>query len=171
MRRNTPGLVAEQFRHRPSRVDPRSGRCRDCESTHGTNGRAVRRFVDDAHVLRFAPRPRERDGGASRETAATNCLPDTTVTWSILNVVVPLQIPGWMGSAFRRHVYRRLPSRVYGRRFGWNVTLSFARPLSGRLGIFAGAHRERKLCSPAIRFWKLPRRLTASLPPIRTILR
>lgn len=58
-----------------------------------------------------------------------------------------LQIPGWMGSAFRRHVYRRLPSRAYGRRFGWNVTLSSRDRYLDGLAFLPALDRERKLFS------------------------
>ena len=56
-------------------------------------------------------------------------------------------IPGWMGDAYRKHVYRRLPSNVYGRRFTWNITLSSRDRYLDGLAFLPALHRERELFS------------------------
>jgi asparagine synthase (glutamine-hydrolysing) len=59
------------------------------------------------------------------------------------------QIPGWMGNAYRRHIYQRLPSHAYGRRFSWNVTLSSRDRYLDGLAFLPALHRERGLFSRA----------------------
>jgi asparagine synthase (glutamine-hydrolysing) len=56
-------------------------------------------------------------------------------------------IPGWIGDAYRKHVYRRLPSNVYGRRFTWNITLSSRDRYLDGLAFLPALHRERELFS------------------------
>lgn len=60
-----------------------------------------------------------------------------------------LRIPGWMGNAFRRHVFRRLPSSTYGRRFSWNVSLSARDRYLDGLAFLPALGRERELFSDA----------------------
>jgi len=54
-------------------------------------------------------------------------------------------IPMWMGDAYRKRVYRRLPTGVYGRRFAWNVTLSPRDRYLDGLALLPALHREREL--------------------------
>jgi asparagine synthase (glutamine-hydrolysing) len=58
-------------------------------------------------------------------------------------------IPGWMGNAYRKHVYRRLPSGVYGRRLSWNISLSSRDRYLDGLAFLPALHRERELFSAA----------------------
>jgi asparagine synthase (glutamine-hydrolysing) len=55
------------------------------------------------------------------------------------------QILGWMGDAYRRHIYQRLPSNTYGRRFSWNLTLSSRDRYLDGLSFLPALHRERGL--------------------------
>jgi asparagine synthase (glutamine-hydrolysing) len=56
-------------------------------------------------------------------------------------------IPPWVGSLYRAHVYGRLPSRLKGRKFAWNITLpSRDRYLDG-LSFLPALHREKSLFS------------------------
>ena len=59
------------------------------------------------------------------------------------------RIPGWMGNAFRRQVYPRMPSRTYGRRFAWNLTLSSRGRYLDGLAFLPALDRERELFSDA----------------------
>jgi|HubBroStandDraft_6_1064221.scaffolds.fasta_scaffold14749_4 asparagine synthase (glutamine-hydrolysing) len=60
-----------------------------------------------------------------------------------------LQVPGWMGHAFRKHVYGRLPASTYGRRFSWNVSLSSRDRYLDGLAFLPALGRERELFSDA----------------------
>jgi asparagine synthase (glutamine-hydrolysing) len=56
-------------------------------------------------------------------------------------------IPHWIGSLYRNHLYRRLPSGVKGRKLAWNITLpSRDRYLDG-VSFLPALHRERTLFS------------------------
>ncbi|MGC1649515.1 MAG: asparagine synthase (glutamine-hydrolyzing), partial [Candidatus Sulfotelmatobacter sp.] len=56
-------------------------------------------------------------------------------------------IPPWVGSLYRHHLYRRLPSFVKRRKFAWNITLpSRDRYLDG-VSFLPALHREKTLFS------------------------
>ena len=56
-------------------------------------------------------------------------------------------IPPLVGSLYRNHLYGRLPSRIKGRKFAWNITLpSRDRYLDG-LSFLPALHREKSLFS------------------------
>lgn len=56
-------------------------------------------------------------------------------------------IPPWVGSLYRNHLYKRLPSTVRGRKFAWNITLpSRDRYLDG-ISFLPALHREKVLFS------------------------
>jgi asparagine synthase (glutamine-hydrolysing) len=56
-------------------------------------------------------------------------------------------IPSLVGSLYRNHVYGRLPSRLRGRKFAWNITLpSRDRYLDG-VSFLPALHREKSLFS------------------------
>jgi len=56
-------------------------------------------------------------------------------------------LPSWAGAAYRNRLYHRLPSKVKGRKFAWNVTLqSRDRYLDG-ISFLPALDRERQLFS------------------------
>ena len=72
-------------------------------------------------------------------------------------------IPSWMGKAYRKHVYRRVPWNVYGRRFSWNMTLSSRDRYLDGLAFLPALDRERELFSDE--FLEMAECLT---PPFRS---
>jgi asparagine synthase (glutamine-hydrolysing) len=55
------------------------------------------------------------------------------------------RIPEWMGDAYRKQVYPRLPANTYGRRFAWNASLSFRDRYLDGISFLPALHREREL--------------------------
>jgi asparagine synthase (glutamine-hydrolysing) len=54
-------------------------------------------------------------------------------------------IPGWMGNAYRKGIYRRLPSNTYGRRMSWNISLSSRDRYLDQTSFLPALDRERGL--------------------------
>jgi asparagine synthase (glutamine-hydrolysing) len=57
------------------------------------------------------------------------------------------RIPAWLGTAFRQHVYPRLPSGSVGRRFAFNVSLPERERYLDSLAYLPALGRERQLFS------------------------
>ena len=56
-------------------------------------------------------------------------------------------IPPWVGSLYRNHLYRRLPSSVKGRKLAWNITLASRDRYLDGVSFLPALHRERNLFS------------------------
>jgi len=56
-------------------------------------------------------------------------------------------VPSWVGAFYRNQVYDRLPSRVKGRKFAWNVTLNSRDRYLDGISFLPALHRERALFS------------------------
>jgi asparagine synthase (glutamine-hydrolysing) len=52
-------------------------------------------------------------------------------------------IPTWMGNAYRKGIYRRLPFNTYGRRMSWNMSLSPRDRYLDEISFLPALHRER----------------------------
>lgn len=56
-------------------------------------------------------------------------------------------VPAWAGKVYRKHLYHRVPSHVYGRRFLWNISLSARDRYLDGLAFLPVLHRARELFS------------------------